>query len=406
MAADRHQSPLAHGGNARFQMLDVWRGVVCLVVVLEHVGVVLWGPAKVLPPGLDGSLRYRLVSALQWNFGSMLFFVMSGYCIASSLDATRRRGDSPVRFLYRRFWRIYPTYWVALLVFVGFVLATDAFGLGYLHNNGVSLSLDSPASLDRSQWLGNITLSETWRPRVAGSAYTAVFTRVAWSLCYQEQFYMLCALALWLTPGRLVKTLAVATVAIAGFRAAALDVGAYGYFQGMFTDYWHVFAVGLAVYWRLNMSAASPAWTRRAVELGLILMACNALVDGKVSVIAPYLFGLLLIGMHRWDGVAGNHEWLAPLRACGRRSFSIYLIHLPVTMVGNGVLVLAGLDAFWVRALLILPVVTAASVGVGFVFHSLVERHFMGQPPVLSGPSSGGTQRYLPFGGRLTAKAA
>lgn len=375
-------------GRGRYLMLDVWRGLVCLVVVLEHAGVVLWPVGNTLASDGEGFLQQWILSILQWNFGSKLFFVMSGYCIASSLDSSRRRGDSPARFLGRRLWRIYPTYWAALLAFVVFVAGSDALGVGVLHHNGVSLELVSPASLNFSQWLGNLTLTETWRQHLSARGDVVVFTRVAWSLCYQEQFYFLCMLALWLAPRRLEQALVGATVAIVGFRFCAADVGMLWRCEGTFPIYWHLFAVGLAVYWRLNLSAGAPAWGRRGVDLGIAALACEQAVQGTFATVAPYVFGLLLIVMWRWDAVLGCSSWLAPIRACGRRSFSIYLIHLPVTMVGNLSLVDLGLESFWARALVVLPVVTAASVAVGWGFHHTVERHFMGQAPLFQRKAS------------------
>jgi peptidoglycan/LPS O-acetylase OafA/YrhL len=380
MATNPHEAHAPTSGP-RYQMLDVWRGLICLVVVLEHVGVILWdvGPEA---HGWDGWFRRSIVTALRWNVGSPLFFVMSGYCIASSLDATRRRGDSPGRFLYRRLWRIYPTYWVALLAFVGFVAAADGLGLGLLHRNGQSLEIPSPEALNASQWLGNLTLTETWRPLVAGSRESSVFTRVAWSLCYQEQFYLICVLALWLAPARLERALALATAAILAFHLAAEDSGRLFYYDGTFLIYWHVFAVGLAVYWRLNRSAAEPAWARRGVEAGLAALAYLGYSGGSVPEAASATFGLVLIAMYRWDKAAGALAWLAPVRACGRRSYSIYLIHLPVTTAGNVLLTQLGVGAFWPRVFVALPLVTAASFAVGWAFHRAVESHFLGPPPV------------------------
>lgn len=377
------QGHQASQGHSRYQMLDIWRGVVCLVVVLEHAGVALWTSQYNDVQGFDGFARRALHSALTWNFGSLLFFVMSGYCIAASLDGSRRRGDAPGFFLYRRFWRIYPTYWAALAAFLVFVIATDFLGNPRLHENGVSLALSSPSSLDFGQWLGNFTLTETWRPRIGGNSEVAVFTRVAWSLCYQEQFYFVCMLALWLFPARLDKALACLTGVLVTFRLILEDSGRLHLYEGTFPLYWHVFAIGLAVYWRLNLSSGSPTWARRGVDVGLGAMACLAATTGSVQTTAPYVFGLSLIGMHRFDAIAGNSRWLQPLRACGRRSYSIYLIHLPITIVGNGALIFLGLDSFWARCLVVLPVVTAGSVAAGWAFHTYVESHFMGLPPVL-----------------------
>jgi len=209
----------ASGG--RYQMLDVWRGVVCLLVVLEHAGVALW-EGEDLGMGLDGWLRGWLVWALRLNIGTALFFVMSGYCIASSVESSRRKGLSPLSFLMRRFWRIFPTYWVALLGFVVLVLGLDAFGLTRFHQHGMALELTSPRSLTLPQWIGNLTLTETWRPHLAGGE-ASVLTRVAWSLCFQEQFYVVCCLVLWLTPGRLFRTLAGVTLGLALYRIFAWD---------------------------------------------------------------------------------------------------------------------------------------------------------------------------------------
>jgi peptidoglycan/LPS O-acetylase OafA/YrhL len=115
-----------------------------------------------------------------------------------------------------------------------------------------------------------------------------------------------------------------------------------------------------------------------------------------------------LIVLYRWDAAAGSLAWLAPLRACGRRSFSIYLIHLPVTMAGNELLIRAGLDPLWARLLVILPVVTAGSVAAGWAFHHAIERHFLGQPPLLRRRTVAvaGPGRVVSLGGSLAVNAA
>ena len=387
MSSSLQEIPAApHVSGPRYQMLDVWRGVVAIVVVLEHVGVVLWGASLDGATGWERQFFKGVIWALQLDVGGILFFVMSGFCIASSLASAQRRGDTPLRFLYRRFWRIFPTYWAALLLFVAFVSASDAVGLRMLHDNGVSLQLASPWSLTHAQWFGNLTLTETWRTHFVGGLTSAVYTRVAWSLCYQEQFYALCALALWFFPNRLAKFMAIATVAIASLRFAASDVGWLERFSGSLIIFWHVFAVGLAVYWRLLGSAGVAMNRRRLVEIGMAVLAVATwFVTHHLPNVVPYLFGLALIGLYRWDAKGAALRCLEPIRACGRRSYSIYLVHLPVTTIGNGLLVAAGIESTWGRALVIMPVVTAASVGFGWAFHAAVERHFLGLPPRIDG---------------------
>jgi len=373
--------------SPRYEMLDVWRGVVCLVVVLEHVGVCLWEGTSD-GQGWEGLLRRAFSAALTWNFGSPLFFVMSGYCIASSLDSARRKATAPGEFLLRRLWRIFPTYWAALLGFVVLVTGLDAVGLKFLHNNSVSLQIGSPADLTWAQWLGNLTLTETWRPLVGGGA-ASVFTRVAWSLCYQEQFYVVCVLALWLFPRRIDLALGIATAVIVSFRVATWDAGAIDRIEGSFPIYWHVFAVGLAVYWRLNLARSAGA--KRGVDLALVALAILGWAVSDIATGASAGFAMLLVGLHRWDRQAAGLAWLGPLRSCGRRSFSIYLAHLPVTTVGNALLLQAGVTGYWARAIVMVPVVTLASVGTGWVFHHVVELRFTGLPPLLGFKRGGAT---------------
>ncbi len=374
--------PPSPGRDPRYELLDVWRGVACLMVVLHHAGFALrWGDAATLS-GVDRA-RWLAVGLVRWmDLGVPLFFVISGYCIAASLDAHRRRGASSWRFLGRRLRRIYPPYWAALLVFAATTWGLDAAGLGRLHRADHSLELASPGALTRLQWLGNLTLTETWRPRVCprewGGGGAEVYTRVAWSLCFEEQFYLASFVALLVAPRRLFAALGVATAAIVGFRAFAFDVGWLRNYEGTLPILWHEFAVGLAVYWRLVLAPTHRA--RRAVDAALVGLLLVGVAWSYRSTEAAAAFGLVLIATRRLDGAAGRLGWLGPLRACGRRCYSLYLIHLPVCTVGSEWLYRLGLVGFWSRALVMIPLVSIASVAAGWAFFAVVERRFLNPP--------------------------
>lgn len=367
------------GGSRRYQMLDVWRGLICLFVVLEHAGVTLWdrGAASTR---WDAAIRDGIAWILTLNIGTSLFFVISGYCIAASIESSRRKGQGPLKFLARRLWRIFPTYWAALLGFVLIVGGLDLARQGWLHQHGHGLGIGSPQTLTLAQWLGNLTLTETWRPWLGGG-HSDVFTRVAWSLCFQEQFYAVCCLVLWLTPGRMYRALAWVTTAVVGYRVFLWDVGAVSSYQGTFLYAWHEFAVGLAVHWRLNAGMKATPTDRRLIEALLAALACVGIATGYRSTAAAGTFGLVLIALHRWDALAGRQSWLEPLRACGRRSFSVYLAHLPVVVVCNGLLFQYGVTGYWTRALVMVPLSMAAAVAASWAFHRHVESHFLGAPP-------------------------
>jgi peptidoglycan/LPS O-acetylase OafA/YrhL len=367
-----------NGRSDRYSMLDVWRGLACLMVVVHHAGYAL------AEAELDGSWRRWLVwlAIRRLDVGVTLFFVISGYCIAASLEATRRRGDTHWTFLARRVWRIYPPYWIALLGFATAIVVCDGAGLGRLCRGSLGVKLDPLAAYDWPQWFGNVTLTETWRPHFWGPERN-VLTAVAWSLCFEEQFYLIGFFALMLAPRRLGAALAGTSLAILGVRVLAWSSGRLDALSGTFPLLWHEFAIGLAVFYRLNRSRGF--WERRMVELGLVaLIAAGILADGPNTAIAA-AFGLLLIALRPLDRLSDGFRALEPLRACGRRCYSIYLVHLPACVIGNHWLYEQGLTAFWARALVMVPLVSAAGVAVGWAFHGAVEAYFLTPPTGLAG---------------------
>src|SRR5262249_49501534 len=131
-------------------------------------------------------------SRVLWAIGRMgigveLFFVISGYCIAATADSTRRQRVGVGQYFKRRFRRIFPPYWVGLLFAMAVVSLAWACGSPALLTDEDS-PIPHPSSLTRQQWLGNLTLTETWRQHLTEDPYYLQLGP-AWSLCYEEQFY-------------------------------------------------------------------------------------------------------------------------------------------------------------------------------------------------------------------------
>ena len=365
----------------RYRLLDAWRGFACLIVVLHHAGFVLVGTNRSDPGSWGATLEdWTRTLYRRLDLGVPLFFVISGYCIAASMDAHRARGASSWQFLGRRIWRIYPPYWAAVLGFVAVVGTLDWLDWRPIQFGIHSLHLDHPRELTPTQWLGNLTLTETWRPKVFHGDPYKNLTRISWTLCFEEQFYLVSFALLLGFPRRLFGAIAVASASIFAVAVAAQDAGWFHRLEGVFPELWYQFAVGLAVYWRLVLAASGHS--RRAVDLGLVALAALGWWNGNLAMTVVALFGLALIALRRWDDRWTRARSLAPFRACGHRCYSIYLIHLPVCTVGTEALVQLGVTGFWWQALVVAPLVAAAGVGVGWLLYAGVERWFHNPPPV------------------------
>ncbi len=148
--------------------------------------------------------------------------------------------------------------------------------------------------------------------------------------------------------------------------------------QGTFVDLWHEFAVGLAVYWRLARAPSGRKGYR--VEAALLALLIAGAASGYRSTMVAAAFGLVLIALRGKEASAARLAWLDPLRASGRRSYSIYLIHMPICVVGHEWLYSLGIVGFWARLLVIVPILAIASVAAGWAFFWAVESRFLNPP--------------------------
>jgi peptidoglycan/LPS O-acetylase OafA/YrhL len=368
----------------RYYSLDLWRGVACLLVVLHHATI--YAPAyrqAERGEALAANAATWLVAATtrMW-VGVPLFFVISGYCISATADSSRRRPRALVRYFTRRFRRIYPPYWVLLGLLAVFVIVLDGLVPGLLADDYAGIP--PPWRLSVGQWFGNLTLTESWRRHLGGGP-VGYFNGMAWTLCYEEQFYAVVGLMLTLAPRRFFTGAAVVTALTAGLYALVRNRGAL---DGFFFDgYWIHFAAGIVVYYRINYATG---WRARAANLlllagllgfawkhFLVLHAHSNVGEGGVVACA---FALLLSFSHPWDRRLASARAARPLLFCGQICYSLYLVHWPVVKaVGHG-LYLLGVRGDTATVLITVPVGVAASVLLAWGFFRLCERRFLNTP--------------------------
>jgi peptidoglycan/LPS O-acetylase OafA/YrhL len=320
--------------------------------------------------------------------GVPMFFVISGYCIAATCDVARLRDRSFGWYMRRRMRRIFPPYWVCLGLSAAAAAATLVGG-----------EIGDPSELTAIQWIGNLTLTERWRPRLLGGGQSFVLG-TAWSLCYEEQFYLVCGLVLVAVRRNFYRGVAAVT-----FLATPLTVmnwsGAVN-LQGFFFDgYWYQFAAGMLVYHGRNYAGARARRVHLGVLLGSVAGAAALRVALPLSMVNGYSraafldssvfafgFASMLLLMERWDGSVASWVPLRPIRACGIMCYSLYLTHLPVISGIRHATARAGLgvdssvtESAWVGiGTAAATIVWAIVVGAGF--YRLVERHFLNTPAI------------------------
>lgn len=330
----------------RFDHIDAIRAIAALLVVWDHV------TEELVSVTTGGQWLFFLgYGANVGSIGVTLFFLVSGFVIPASLRADRPRGDELRVFAIRRFFRLYPVYWLSLLL--GLVAVWWIWG----------------KPIDLETIAANATM-------LAGPLGYGPILSLYWTLSTELAFYLLCAIlfAFGLLGRPLVLALCAAGFALAvlsGYLPGALDNPALHvlYDTGFALHLSLMFAGALLRQWYdgelrpglpralllavLTLWVVLPVWSGTSVE------------GGERSWAYPWFEGSKALGLVLFLVLCFRLKpEVRQLAALGRASYSLYLIHMPV---GFGLLWLATIvPAFaWLRAELTLDLLLALAISIG-----------------------------------------
>lgn len=339
--------------SARLRHIDALRAIAALLVVCLHVTQSYAGI------GAAGQTPGRWMADLAQGFdigriGVVLFFLISGYVIPSSIHPDR---PAPyATFVIRRFCRIYPAYWLSI--------PFCAFATWWLWG----------LPFTTGDFLVNLTLlQDVFGFRPASGVY--------WTLLVELVFYLLC-IVLSIT-GSLGAPLRIAL--LAGVLAVAHASGAFALWLGLplsrplaFLPL-HLSLMLCGTLLRLRADGSELPARRRWLLPALLVFYlvlfpfAAAWVRGPVNNYAvSTALGLLLFLVGSQLPRIGT-RWLAWL---GGISYSIYLFHVPAYMPLYWWLVHRPADSWWraqhmgayLATSIVLTVAVAACV------HRLVEQ--------------------------------
>ena len=271
--------------------LDGWRGISILCVLAAHL----------LPLGPKAWRLNEMVAPV----GMALFFTLSGFLITRYL----LERHSVIDFLIRRFFRIVPLAWVAMVIVLAMAAAP---GSAYLPHFLFYANLP-PQSL------------------------TEVGSHL-WSLCVEVQFYVGIALVVSLLGRRGLYLLPIVCVAVTLHRVSAqahIDIVTWRRVD-------EILAGGILAMAHMKQFGERPRqllrWLNSYVFLVLLAVASHP-ASGFMNYLRPY-FAALLVGSTllnpplRLESLLGSRV----LRYIATVSFALYVIHHPLvfTWLGSG----------------------------------------------------------------------
>jgi peptidoglycan/LPS O-acetylase OafA/YrhL len=364
------ESPSA-SRESRANGLDTLRAAAITLVFMYHYKVFV-----------SRENTFGWLSEIGW-VGVDLFFVLSGYLIANQIFSGLARGQqlSPKAFYFRRAFRTLPVFWVVLALY--FLFPTIMGG-------------KTPPPL----WTF-LTFTQNFDLQ-PGTAFSH-----AWSLCIEEQFYLVLPLVILagagLRAGRMQGWLLLLSLVALGVTARIVLWQTYGRedtgkIDGYYPSVYYAtigrfdeFIPGIAVAMLKNFHR--PLWDR-LMQRGQALLATAVIATITILTIAFHFyyidgygygffmsaFGYSLIAMAFAILVLAAlspNSWLSRVRIPGAYqlalwSYSLYLSHKAV-----GHILKTQLQSFALPPSALLALVMVTSLAVGYVLYRLIEAPFM-----------------------------
>ena len=291
--------------DQRFRELDGFRGIAALAVVLSHFtggfDSRYAGTADHAPTPFEAG----------WGaYGVQLFFLISGFVILLSA----RRAKTPSDFVISRVSRLYPAYWIALIVSIVITVQTNM----------------PHTQMRWTDRLLNFTMIQRW-------ILVDNVDNVYWTLAIEMQFYVLIAALLWLTRNRLTDRL-VRIIGVSWLLVAlAVAIWAFPASHGLdpqnvatpvklvlnatLAEWGSLFVAGMFAF---IARSTSRGWLW--VGLAMAVSVTNAYLletPGTAIAVSIVCAMFLFVAMRRETRVL---KW-APIQWYGKISYSLYIGH-------------------------------------------------------------------------------
>lgn len=351
-------------------VIQALRGIAAFAVVVFHCSALLDATSLGTRAAVYGPLAYG---------GVDLFFLISGYIIASSVSRSKSGVSSAAHFLLKRLIRIWPPYAIATAIFclASILKNSSAPSISDITRSLIFMQIDSTAP-----YYGFAALVVGWTLNYEMFFYSVValgmITRYRWAVSVAVFTGLLVALPLWENPDLTVVNLIDANRTDANSWVFTNPLG------------W-LFLIGVAVHFaekktltvnRGVVAALLIAFSLALLTVGYLWLGLDKHgLTGMGLAVIPFFATTVLCRRPVEKHVP---KWLVYL---GDISFSLYLTHIITLSVVN-----AALARFIDKGTVLMGVAIVASVLGGALYYSFVERPLTRW---LTARVSGGTNRQM-----------
>ena len=304
-------------------LLEVARGLAALWVFLFHVRPLF---------EISSPVVYQL--SAYGSLGVPMFFVISGYVITYSAESNLEKKNSPLVFLRSRFLRIYPTFWVSVVVVL---ILPYLLELISSLKSGAYVTPDNIVSkYSNIEWSNFLLLSKVfWATSDDLQAEFNAINSVYWTLAIEFQFYLVVFVSLFF---KSYYKYAIGLVSLVSLLVMFVPLKTN---YGLFINYWPSFLVGIILaYMHRNSLYITSLLTNNILQLAAIFFVSMLVICSVVFNSSAFLFAVCF-GMFLWvisafekflNYMHGDENriyyWvLKPWLVLGAMSYSVYLLH-------------------------------------------------------------------------------
>ena len=317
------------------------------------------------------------------HLGVPMFFVISGYVITHSAEASLASNKSPLLFLKSRFLRIYPTFWASILLILAIPYLVE--GISSLKTGSFIWPENLMDRFNLSEWINVLLLTKVF---FATSNDLALefnsINAVYWTLAIEFQFYLVVFFALYL--GRFFRHAVVLLSVIAILMKFIPDNLNYG----LFIHYWPPFSVGIALAYihknKIEFRMGSAFSTAQQLAFLVIAICIAGYLSPTQLHTSPFLFATVF-GVFLWffSGLEKYLQrmkrsrnrfiyWLLePWLIIGAMSYSLYLIHVKLYLIPA----MFARQLFSSNSILFSLVTIIGTLLLCYPFYYFVERNFL-----------------------------